>query len=69
MTLLAPFLSSNFDSGSWRATCKDAQQALLPNGPYTAVLSPAGQAALIGLEKRKKLQKILISAKKLVAGL
>jgi hypothetical protein len=69
MTLLAPFLSSNVDSGSWRATCRDARQALLPNGPDTAVLSPAGQAALVGLEKRKKLQNILLSARKLVAGL
>jgi len=69
LALLAPFLSSNVDSGSWRATCRDAKQAVLPNGPYTAMLSPAGQAALVSLEKRKKLQKILISARKLVAGL
>lgn len=67
LSLLAPFLSSNADSGSWRATCRDAKEALLPNGPYAAMLSPAGQAALVGLEKRKKLQSILVSAKKLVA--
>lgn len=69
MTLLAPFLSSNVDSGSWRATCRDAKQAIRPNGPYAAMLSPAGQAALVSLEKRKKLQKILVNARKLVAGL
>lgn len=68
LALLAPFLSSNVDSGSWRATCRDAKEALLPNGPFSAMLSPAGQAALVGLEKRKKLQKILESAKKLVSG-
>jgi len=69
LSLLAPFLSSNADSGSWRATCRDAKDALLPSGPYAAMLSPAGQAALVGLEKRKKLQNILLSAKKLVSGL
>lgn len=69
LSLLAPFLSSNVDSGSWRATCQDAKEALLPNGPYSAMLSPAGQAALIGLEKRKKLQDILVNARKLVSGL
>jgi len=69
LSLLAPFLSSNADSGSWRATCKDAKDALLPDGPYSAMLSPAGQAALVGLEKRKKLQKILVSARMLVSGL
>lgn len=69
LSLLAPFLSSNVDSGSWRATCRDAKEALLPNGPYAAMLSPGGQAALVGLEKRKKLQEILVNARKLVSGL
>jgi len=69
LSLLAPFLSSNADSGSWRATCKDAKEALLPDGPYTPMLSSAGQAALVSLEKRKKLQKILVNARMLVSGL
>eukprot|EP00746_Dinoflagellata_sp_MGD_P163604 gnl/MRDRNA2_/MRDRNA2_91746_c0_seq1.p1 gnl/MRDRNA2_/MRDRNA2_91746_c0~~gnl/MRDRNA2_/MRDRNA2_91746_c0_seq1.p1 ORF type:complete len:223 (+),score=39.26 gnl/MRDRNA2_/MRDRNA2_91746_c0_seq1:99-767(+) len=69
LSLLAPFLSSNIDSGSWRATCRDAKEAMLPNGPHAAMLSTAGQAALVGLEKRKKLQDILVNARKLVSGL
>merc|ERR1712023_572382 len=32
LSLLAPFLSSNIDSGSWRTTCRDAKEAMLPNG-------------------------------------
>jgi len=69
LSLLAPFLSSNIDSGSWRTTCRDAKEALLPNGPHTAMLSLAGQNALHALEKRKKLQEILVNARKLVSGL
>jgi hypothetical protein len=69
LSLLAPFLSSNVDSGSWRTTCRDAKDAFLPNGPHVALLSPSGQAALVALEKRKKLQDILANARKLVSGL
>merc|ERR1719421_2784859 len=67
--LIAAFLATDKDSGTWRAVSQATKNSANTKGPHYELLEEAGKKALAGLERRKQLRKILMSARQLVAGL